>query len=282
MFTIICPTDFSDVANNAIEYAVKLASQLKARVHLFHLIHPSYLNSDTEGMFIVTAGLEDQIALSDKKLESLKSKFESFNVNISTSSEFGFWEDALSGLEDKYKPNLFITGTKGASSIFTAKLIGQNSLEFAKKLKCPVLIIPQYYTLNSVQNIVYATDYQFNDIDFAKYVIKIANFSNAKIEYVHVTNNRTQKYEDEYMDWLQDLISKETSYSNLDFKIITGDSVEKTLENYSQKNHIDILCVSSRNKNFFQELFSHNYSDNLIIDAKLPILVFHLNENFRM
>ena len=35
MKTILVPTDFSDAANNAAEYAIKLAKEIKAQVVLF-------------------------------------------------------------------------------------------------------------------------------------------------------------------------------------------------------------------------------------------------------
>ena len=39
MKTIIIPTDFSDCANNASEYAAKLAKSIDAKVLLLHVYH---------------------------------------------------------------------------------------------------------------------------------------------------------------------------------------------------------------------------------------------------
>lgn len=282
MFTIICPTDFSDLSHNAISYAKNIAKAIGAKIHIFHLIHPSYVTTDSSGLLLLTDDLQEQIKLSDKKLSELKDELLAEVIEVTTSSEYGFWETILEGLEQNYKPNLFVTGTHGATSAFAARLFGQNSLEFVKKLSCPVLVVPAAFTFKGFKKIVYATDYQFNDIDFVKYVIMLAKKQNSEIQFIHVNTYTANNYEEGYMEWLRDLVEKETHYGTLDFKVIDGTTVEETLENYSEVINADMLCVSARNKNLIQELFTHNHTTKLVADAKLPLLIFHLKEDFRM
>jgi nucleotide-binding universal stress UspA family protein len=283
MFTVLCPTDFSEIADVAVNYSVELCKKLNAKLHVFHLIYPSFANVDGSGTYAyVSLDINEQMDLSNGQLEKLKGKYQSMGFELTTSTEYGFWGETLEKLEDTFSPNLFVTGTNGASSVLSAKLLGQNSLEFVQSLKCPVLVVPHDYSFSVLDKIVYATDYQFDDIDFAKFVLKLAKSQNAKIEYIHVSKDETSKYQDEYMLWLEELVNKEISYRNLQFKILKGSRVEETLEKYALEENIDMLCVSTREKGILASLFGHSHVTKLVVDAKVPILVFHLHENFKM
>lgn len=283
MFTVLCPTDFSDVATNAIAYASEIAKQLKGRLHLTHILYPTYMGMSPDGIFLPDIGMEDVKNISNNRLQVLADELRLGGVTVTVSTEYGFWDSVLSDLQDRVKPDLLVTGTKGAGSIFTARLMGMNTLTMVDKIDCPVLAVPLDFKFSKMSNIVYATDYQFEDIDHAEFVVKLAKHNSAQIDFVHVSaSNKDVGSDKELMEWFKDMVQKQLKYSKTMFSIVIDSDTEDALEGYALNQNVDLLCVSMRHRSALQQFFSHSHTHKFIVDAVVPILVFHLREDFKL
>ena len=68
--TIICPVDFSDAANNATEYAAKLAQIIDAELMLVHVQQTELIASEvTLDESIITDAKENRLIISNKLKE---------------------------------------------------------------------------------------------------------------------------------------------------------------------------------------------------------------------
>lgn len=283
MFTILCPTDFSDVSNNAIRYAVEIAKLMKGRIHLSHMIVPSYVEGGIGGAVMLNENLEDTKLASSRQLEKLIEGLDHENVVITYSVEFGYLNSVLVDLEEKIDPDLLVTGTRGSGSVFVARLMGMNSLSLVKNNRCPVLVVPNGYTFAKLRNIVYATDYQFEDIDYAELVKELAGLHNAKINFIHVSHSDKKVPSDqELMDWFKEMANKQLKYANTVYTVLKDKNTELALESYALDAKVDLMCVSMRDKGFWKELMSHNHTYKFVVDAVVPVLVFHLQEDFKL
>lgn len=282
MFTILCPTDFSETSLNAVNYAAEMASEMNGRLHLTHLVYPPYAIGG-DGGFVIDVGLEGLIANASSELNKLALQLRRKGIEVSISAEFGFWDAILKDLEENIKPDLVVSGTKGAGSVFSAKLFGMNTMTMIRKMACPVLAVPPGYQFSKLDNIVYATDYQFEDIDHAVLVERIARIQHAKIHFVHVVTKDGQADKDrDYMAWFKELVEKQIRYPHKEFSIVVDQEVEESLEFYAFNENVDLLCVAMRERSALGQIFGHSHTQKFLVDALIPVLVFHLKEDFRM
>lgn len=282
MFTILCPTDFSEEAQNAALYAAEMAKSLKGRLHLTHLLYPTYIGL-SEGGFVADVGLEDFLTHSNKRLNELAQHFEKDGVEVTVSTEYGFWDGVLKDLQERIRPDLVVSGTRGVGSVLAAKFFGMNTMTMIKKMECPVLAVPPRFRFSKLDNIVYATDYQFEDVEHALLVAQIAGIQKAKIHFVHIATQSVSTEEDRaYMGWFKELVEKQITYPNKEFSIVVDKDVEESVEFFAFNENVDMLCVSMREKSALGQLFTHSHTQRFLANAVMPILVFHVKENFKM
>lgn len=283
MFTILCPTDFSEAANNAVLYASEIAKNLHGRLHLTHIVHPTYVAVDSNGLFMADVGLEEQQEASNERLDKLAKELTTNDITVTVSTEYGFWDTALSDLKEKVKPDLLVSGTQGAGSVFSAKFFGMNTMDMIQRIDCPVLVVPPHYKFSQMEQIVYATDYQFEDIDHAEFVVKLAKITSASMSFVHVSANPKEAKNDQVvMDWFKEMLEQQVKYPKTNYSLLVNQDTDKALERFVTDTEVDLLCVSMRHKSVLQQLFSHSHTYKFVADAVVPVLVFHLHDNFRL
>jgi nucleotide-binding universal stress UspA family protein len=136
---ILVPTDFSDGANAALDYAVALAAKLDAKVHVLHVIGVQMLG--TEIGLAVTASLVDEIfrgaqASLDRLVAARTGKCAFGPALIETG-------DARATIEQKardVKADLIVMGTRGHRGV-KRLLLGSVAEATARIAPCPVLLV---------------------------------------------------------------------------------------------------------------------------------------------
>lgn len=183
---ILLPTDFSDNAWSAAVYALKLYAEKECT---FHFIHSTKMKVSSMSNFsnrLLKVMSENAL----KELEELKDMAENSSANanhdfnsILSSSDLEF---AIESAIRKYKANLVVMGTKGATK---AKEIffGSNTVHVIKKIKdCPLLIVPDEFDFTKPKDIAFPTD--FNRF-FGEELVPLkhlAELHNSKIRIVHI------------------------------------------------------------------------------------------------
>src|SRR4051812_19458995 len=127
--TIIVPTDFSNVANNAARYAAEMIKgQYDARLMLFHVYEKASEEKE-----------------SGKVLEKLAADLqENFMVKVECrDEESGDLIDSLERLSRHMGAQLIVMGITGKSRLEKV-FLGSNTLKMVERNICPVLIIPPY------------------------------------------------------------------------------------------------------------------------------------------
>ncbi len=117
MKTIIIPTDFSNVATNAMNYGLDMAIDIKADVLLFHVYNVPVSMTEVPVMLISVDELqknaEEQMAWLKKKVEHIVSG----KIKIDTQTRLGDTVDELEALCKRVQPFAVVMGSRGASGI---------------------------------------------------------------------------------------------------------------------------------------------------------------------
>ncbi|MBA2541903.1 MAG: universal stress protein [Deltaproteobacteria bacterium] len=137
---ILVPTDLSDGAEAALDYACELATKLDATVHLVHVIAIPSLGVPELGVGITSAVIDQVIAENQTKLDSLvdarrdKTKFG--QVLLRT----GDARDVIEATTTDVNADLIVMGTHGRRGISRA-LLGSVAETVVRSAPCPVLTV---------------------------------------------------------------------------------------------------------------------------------------------
>lgn len=271
MKTILCPTDFSPVAQNAHLFAAEFGKKSGAEVILFHTeFFPQPVGQEDEELVSLPA---EYIAELKEKLESIIAQLKTTypGVRFSYVVEEGLVAENIALYANSNNIDFIIIGTSGASGI-EALFAGSNTVKVMESTKCPILIIPRKVKHTSPSLFVYATDLQEDNEKIVNEILEITRIFNAELQLLHIRNEEGLELVNSEASL--NTILKMHSNENVRQKVITVDDSVKEIEEYA-KNKADILIMTFKKNSFLDKLFKRNRTEKIAYDAQIPLLILH-------
>jgi glycine betaine transporter len=134
---ILVPTDFGDLADRALDYAIELAGRLGATIHLVHHVNVPVLGIPDFGMAAHHSAIDELVRDREAGLERLlaahrgQAKFGSAVVRI------GDPRDAIAQLASELHADLIVMGTHGRHAV-SRTLLGSVAEAVVRTAPCAV------------------------------------------------------------------------------------------------------------------------------------------------
>jgi nucleotide-binding universal stress UspA family protein len=276
MKKIVLPTDFSDNALNAINYALQLFKDDVCTFYLLNTYTPMIytyeyqINADQHMMEAVDMVKKNSKTKLDELLRSLKKKYNNPKHKYATISSFSILSDEVVEFADKHNIDLVVMGTKGASKAREV-LFGSNTIHVIKKAKCPVLAIPENFSFEAPKEILFPTDYK---IDFKltnlKLLIELANMYNPRINILHTFKDGELSEDQEKNKLVLDNYFSNTAHL---FHNVTNQKLPDAIEKFQIRAKINLLVMINTRHSFFEKLFSKSAIHEIALHLNIPLLV---------
>lgn len=276
VLNILVPTDFSESANSALEYASKLASESSSCITIFHAISIHVANSTEESEFITSIELEK---IEKEQLVQLKMQISKRypRVQYEIVSKMGFPVELIAEIAKEKKFDLIIMGTRGASGM-KELLVGSNTASLIHETECPVLAVPEQTVYNGIKKIVFATNMQKEDVACISKISKLFKQQNeSSITLLHIEDGHSRDPEALLQAWFHEEVLPKVSYSNLSAESISEADIVKTLHEYLIQNKVDLLVTATRKRNLIERIFDRSITKRLVFHTHIPLLAFHLH-----
>lgn len=275
MKKILLPTDFSDNAFNAIQYAVQLFENEACIFYLLNTYTPVLY--DTEYILYSPSQLSlDEIYRNNsqkglKKVENkINQKFQNPNHTIEKISSFNLLnEEILEQVKEK-EIDLVIMGTQGATGAEEI-LFGTNTVHAIKKTKVPLLAIPSNFEFVQPKNILFPTDYDINYTAKHLQLLKdLADTFNSKLHILHVIFGNPLEEKQENSKKILGEYFQEIRHQ---FYSIEKNTVTEGIYDFQEENSIDLLAMISNKHSFFENLLFRPVINDIGFHVKIPFLV---------
>ena len=135
---ILLPTDFSDTAQHALDYARELAGRFGASVHLLHVVPDPMQNWATEAMPVVSDLAERWKADAERRLEEIRLDGPQTVRAVRIGHTF---VEILQYAADN-AIDMIVMGTHGRGPV-QHLLLGSVAEKVVRKASCPVLTVKQ-------------------------------------------------------------------------------------------------------------------------------------------
>ncbi|WP_291074746.1 universal stress protein [Empedobacter sp. UBA5987] len=274
MKKILFPTDFSETANNAFLYALNLAKSIDAQVYVLHVYElPMITGSLSAGLIqnvyeTVELGSFDNFKDNIPQLRQIADDNGLNEIPIKFILEEGNFLYILREIIGEESVDFVVMGTDGNSGI-EKMLFGSNTINAITSMKVPILSVPHGMSFKGFKNIGFTTVFDQKDKDALKYLIEIANRHQAKIHCMHVSKDG--KFNQQAMkDW-QDQFAGDP----IVFEIYHDSDPVNAVLDFINEKQIDLLTVVSRNKGFFDKIFSPGFTKKIANKNITPLFVFH-------
>lgn len=268
---ILVPSDFSDCALNALEYAAKFAQKVNPQAKI------TILNAYTIPLAYTDFNISADVGESEAAIEKfIDGQFDELEEKIPLLKEFtirrikteNYVKDAVEEFCEDDNVDLIIMGTKGASGV-SEVILGTNAHRVIKAQVAPVLVIPVEASYEAINNIALSSDYKGIMAELLSPVKDIRDAFASDLHLIHVS--------------AESILDKEKAEEakNLELHLkglphryhyIVNENVELGIDEFGKKQKIDLLVVLPRKKGLFESLFGKSESKSLIFHTKIPLL----------
>jgi len=273
MKTILVPTDFSGVANNALEYAMALASGSGAEIVILNVYHMPVPAGE---MPLALVSPQEIVGHSTERIEELESAMRIMSqgkFHVRSLLRQGFAAEEIVSVAKEINADLVVMGRKGATSS-VAVLVGSVATAVLRKSKTPVLTIPSKARFKPVKNIALAFDYNNEPGDQVTELLKsLAKLFKAQIQVVNIVGP-------EEIPGMQAAIAGvrledglATIPHQLHFK--EGEDVVHELRKFIRVNQSDWLVMIPHTYNFLNNLFHKSITRQAAFHIEIPLLTIH-------
>lgn len=139
--TILVPTDLSEAAEAAVDYACELATQLGATVHLVHVIGIPALGVPELGVALTSTMIDTMVEDAQKALDELAASRRSRATIGKTVLKTGDARDMIDQAAEELGADLIVIGTHGRRGV-SRVLLGSVAETVVRTAPCPVLTVP--------------------------------------------------------------------------------------------------------------------------------------------
>ncbi len=150
MNRVLVPTDFSELATRGLEYAMDLARNYKAELHVLHVVAPSRqapaaigtgLVEGAGAMMIIETAEQVAARRADELRAHVHDRSGGLLVPPQTEVRIGAIWEQIARYADEARIDLIVIGTH-ARSLLQRILLGSTSKAVLEHASCPVLMVP--------------------------------------------------------------------------------------------------------------------------------------------
>lgn len=271
METILVPTDYSDCALNALNYAINFAATIHAKITVFNSFHMPHAGSTAIMNFNdlmrkdSEESMEEFIAKADNKQ----------GINIESKIWLGTTVDDIVNEQKKGEYNYIVIGTTGASGLKEI-FLGSTASQVLNFATCPVLAIPENVTYKPFKQILFTADLKLHSEEKIKKLTSFTNHFNATLHILHVLKKQNELNVPNTLLKSSELEKLKEIFKSDVYEI----EIEEALDNEVlvmdkvKEKSADLIITIKEEKGFFQRIFQESFSNNMVMHLKhIPLLV---------
>jgi nucleotide-binding universal stress UspA family protein len=270
MKKILVATDFSPAAHSAADYAAALAKAFNASLHLLHVYMQPAPAIDMPVVWAdtVEAMQREKSAQLEAEAASLK---ETYGIPVSTDAVLGFTGESLATQAAKEGADLVVMGMKGGRH---SRFLGSNVITAIRKVRGPVLVVPEGYAFTPVKRITFSTDFSeaVSHKSLAPLLVAAQTFG-ARVDLVHIQKEEQEMDTDEIAGKMR--LQRALEAVQHQFHTLVDDDVEEGIQTFIQNNPTDLLVMVAHRHSLLDRWLGTSHTKLMSYHTTVPLLVLH-------
>ncbi len=247
MRSILFPTDFSELSQGALRYALSFASDLRAQLTIMNVYHPT--NSPRRPF--IEEGTRRRQVLRELKNFVHKQYLNKVYRGIRFRVKAGSTIRRLLEAAKSYRYDLLVL-RRSENYDWLTRLLGSKTSILCAKAECPVLVLPPKADFQSFHNVLFVYgEHEEEDRQTRAYLDYYAARSGRRIHYLPIIAS--------------DSIRKQET--------MPYQKVKSRIKAYIQQHKIDLLITALRPKRITERFLDVGYMNRLILELDVPVLV---------
>lgn len=276
MKTILYATDCTENDASALKYVYNFSRIMKADLHVVHVYDlPPVSVSVIQRSEVLRRNINLELKhVVVKYCEAhLKNEFHKNPIKIHAIEDVSV-ENAIINLSKTLLPDLVVLGIKDSHShrgLFSSNIANV----LLDKIEVPIMMLPNGLIYNNISTIVYATDFDREDILPIKNLIEIVRPFEARVEVVHIYRSDTTTAK-ERMEQFKEILLDQISYQDITFKAIAATKTKMGLLSVLDNENASMLAMLERKHHLsIDNLFHKDLVKDMEHTVAVPILAFN-------
>ncbi|HYG15481.1 MAG TPA: universal stress protein [Bacteroidia bacterium] len=272
--TILVPTDFSEVATNALEHAVTIARIYGNEILLLHIVEESFLGSLFGSKNAVKEGLVGQM-LQDKLDEICKKITAENGVKARGIIREGRIYKTILEVSEEIDCDSIVMGTNGAEGF--ERVMGSNSSKVIAQSEFPVVVVKEKKIGQGYKNIVFPVDLTLESKQKTWWAMHVAKKFDSTIHII------AEKESDEFFKnrMVANLRSIEDVFNKNGVKHTTTmldddkypDKFYMDTLRYADEINADLIMIMTQQEKGFSEFLIGSYAQQIVnAHSKIPVM----------
>lgn len=274
MKKILVPSDFSEQAKHAFNFAVDWASRNKSQIHLLHVIELPVLYDTTlmPALSFEKEYLEDAAGLAKKNFTNLIKKV-SDKVSVTWAVDYGNPTSVVLQEIKNKKYDLVVMGTKGATGL-KEYFVGSNTEKIVRLSPAPVIAVPASINFSSIKNIIVATALAGNQEAVMTKAKQLQELFKATIHLVYVNTPALFRRDKESLEMIQAIIKK-YSLSSEKVSIVNDITEEEGLIQYALQTGRCMVLMVTHGRRGLAHALTGSVAEDVVNHIKFPVYTLH-------
>jgi nucleotide-binding universal stress UspA family protein len=267
---------FEDIERIA-DYAMKLARDLNRELEFLHAVESKNINWDPtvtkyNSLSNVSEGDDNILVREHERILQKVLHVKKVSLDYDLSVDFTIVPGSVSVLakmlseRDDVEMVLVAYTSKNNMDVVVSELIDN--------LRLPVFTFPLEEEYHKIKTIVYASDYQKQDVEILKKVAKMAKKLLASVTVFHAL--KSNEFDAELKkNGLQEMVNEKIDLNNIRVQQEKAGSPAKGIRRFTQRSYADLVVMLKQNKNFLQEIFGRSTTREILHDIDTPMLIYH-------
>ena len=257
--TLLVPTDFSEIADNALEHALELAKAIPASITLLHIVRDE----------------DDTLEFTAKLKAKAEEASQRSGVEVNSMVAEGTVYDEIGGVAEDIDAHMIVMGTHGIRG--WQFLTGSRALRIITKSKTPFIVVQERPPrVGGFDHIALPIDLAKEEKQKLKYVVEIAKYFDGKIHIL------SPEHKDEFLaNQARRNLNYATDYLNkqeVNFEIETTNEIndfDRATIRFASKIDADLICIVNHEESAYS-MFGNSFEQKLITnDSQIPVMVIN-------
>lgn len=281
MKKILVPTDFSNQANFALDFAYQIAKKSEAEIILVNVVDYPGLSTVWGGGMNVIGGAEPPLDnldesfinnLLDRSKDEMKSMIKRINkddVVIHQNVEVGNPYFVITEKIEQENINLVIMGSRGTSGLEEV-LIGSNTEKVVRHSKCPVITIKKKRDFTEIKNIAFASNFKGDQSHVIEELFKLQEIFQAKLNLVKINTPNNFESNRSILKSLEEFVEK-YKVKNYSLNIYNDFTEEDGITFFAEDINADMIALATHGRSGLMHLLSGSIAEDIVNHAKRPV-----------
>lgn len=280
MKKILVPTDFSDEAKTALDFAVQLANKSNGTICILHVLEiPSSSFSIAGDVYAGAVALDE--VYNTKLMEVIKENMqeqvsyaEDRGIAVESIIEYGNVYRKIEDTSKEMDADLIVMGTKGVSG-WEEVLVGSNAEKVIRRSKIPVLTIKHPLNIDHLKNMVFAIGEPGDrSVAFVKEFQKLVN-ATCHLLKVYRPVKMDSKIESAKAEVNE--FAESTVFSDYTTNVIKSPWVEEGILEFVEGKSYDLIAMGTHGYKGLNHFLLGSHAEDVSNHAELPVLSINVN-----